>query len=105
MNMMTAPQWNAQQVLELAKSDDQGGCRSEAADHRMREEIHQEPKPENPQQELYPSDEQRQQNGHLQVGFRAAFGQGAYARGSQQRHHSHRTHGQLPGSAQQGVDE
>ena len=94
----------AQQMFELAEADDECCGRGEAADDRVRQEIHHEAQPQHAHRQLQRADHQRQEERVADECFATDRRDRGHASGDEQRHHRHRADRELARGAEHGVD-
>ena len=86
----------AEQVLDLAGTDDQGRCGREPDEDRVGEQAGEEPEPGDTEDEVDGADEQGEEPGGGDVAGAALLGDAGEGRGAQQRDDRDGADGQLP---------
>ncbi len=103
--MFLAFDGDPEEVLGLREADDDGGRSGESDEDRVGKEVDQEPEPPDGQEKVDGSDHQRKQRGCTQVAGTPLLDQWCQRRGGEERHDGDRADRQLPGRAEQCVDQ
>ena len=96
---------DAEQVLDLREADDDGGRRGEADEHRVRQEVDEESQATDTERDVGEADHQGEQRGRCQIPGGPLLHEGGERVGGEQRHDGDRPDRELPGGAEQGVDQ
>jgi len=104
VHVVTALDVHAEKMLELAEADDQRRRRGEAAHHRVRQEVDQEPQATDAHGQLHGANHGGERDRVAEIGFGIARSERGHASRYHQRHHGHRTDGELPRGPEDRVD-